>query len=187
MTEAIDAPSVRYQAQGTAFTQIRGAHPTLTAFRRELHANPELAFEEHFTGSRVADMLKACGVDHVHTGIGKTGLVATIKGKLGHSPRMIGLRADMDALPLPEHNDMGWKSVKPGLMHACGHDGHTAMLIGAARYLAETRHFDGTAVLIFQPGEEGYAGARAMMQDGLFDRFSVHSVYGMHNSPGMRA
>jgi hippurate hydrolase len=112
--------------------------------------------------------------------------VAVIKGQRTASGKMIGLRADMDALPMNEHNDFAWKSAKAGLMHGCGHDGHTAMLVGAARYLAETRHFDGTAVLIFQPGEEGYAGAKAMIEDGLFDRFPVQSVYGMHNWPAMR-
>jgi len=127
-----------------------------------------------------------CGVDEIHSGMGKTGVVAVIKGRQHTSGKMIGLRADMDALPMQEHNDFAWKSGKPGLMHGCGHDGHTTMLVGAARYLAETRNFDGTAVLIFQPGEEGYAGAKAMIEDGLFDRFPVQSVYGMHNWPAMR-
>jgi hippurate hydrolase len=175
-----------YAASGRAFAHIAAFHPELTAFRRDLHAHPELGFEEIYTSKRVAEGLKLCGVDAIHTQIGKTGVVATIQGRQNTSGKMIGLRADMDALPMPEHNNFGWKSVKQGLMHACGHDGHTAMLMGAARYLAETRHFDGTAVLIFQPGEEGYAGARAMMQDGLFERFPVLSVYGMHNWPAMR-
>ena len=175
-----------YAASGRAFARIAAFHPELTAFRRDLHAHPELGFEEIYTSRRVAEGLKLCGVDAVHTQIGKTGVVATIKGRQNTSGKMIGLRADMDALPMPEHNDFGWKSAKQGLMHACGHDGHTAMLMGAARYLAETRQFDGTAVLIFQPGEEGYAGARAMMQDGLFERFPVQSVFGMHNWPAMR-
>ena len=174
------------KAAGRAFAHITKFHPELTAFRRDLHAHPELGFEEVYTSQRVAEGLKLCGVDAVHTQIGKTGVVATIQGRTNTSNRMIGLRADMDALPLPEHNEFDWKSAKSGLMHACGHDGHTAMLMGAARYLAETRHFDGTAVLIFQPGEEGYAGARAMIEDGLFDRFPVQSVFGMHNSPGLR-
>jgi hippurate hydrolase len=131
-------------------------------------------------------MLQVCGVDSIHTGIGKTGVVALVhgQGRSASNPgRMIGLRADMDALPLTEYNDCAWKSGTPGLMHGCGHDGHTAMLMGAARYLAETRRFDGTAVLIFQPGEEGYAGARAMMQEGLFARFPCEQVYAQHNSP----
>jgi len=129
--------------------------------------------------------LRACGVDEIHTGIGKTGVVGLIRGKSTASGRMIGLRADMDALPMMEDNDFAWCSAKSGLMHGCGHDGHTAMLVGAARYLAETRNFDGTAVLIFQPGEEGFAGARVMIEDGLFDRFPVQSVFAMHNWPGM--
>ena len=175
-------------AHGRAFAHIAKFHPELTSFRRDLHAHPELGFEEVYTSARVIEALKVCGVDAVHTGLGKTGVVALVHGK-GHSAakpgRMIGLRADMDALPLPEHNDAAWKSIHPGLMHGCGHDGHTAMLLGAARYLAETRHFDGTAVLIFQPGEEGFAGAKAMIEDGLFERFPAQSVFGMHNSPAM--
>ena len=174
------------KANGRAFAQISQFHPELTAFRRDLHAHPELGFEEVYTAARVKESLQVCGVDAIHTGIGKTGLVATIKGRGGNSPKMIGLRADMDALPMTELNDFAWKSSKSGLMHGCGHDGHTAMLVGAARYLAETRNFDGTAVLIFQPGEEGYAGARVMIEDGLFDRFPVQAVYGMHNWPGLR-
>ena len=173
-------------AQGRAFAHIAKFHPELTAFRRDLHANPELGFEEIYTSGRVVEALKVCGVDAIHTGIGKTGVVALVhgQGRSAHNPgRMIGLRADMDALPLTEHNESLWKSKNSGLMHACGHDGHTAMLLGAARYLAETRQFDGTAVLIFQPGEEGYAGARAMMEDGLFDRFPCEQVYAQHNSP----
>ena len=174
------------KANGRAFAQISQFHPELTAFRRDLHAHPELGFEEIYTAARVKESLQVCGVDAIHTGIGKTGLVATIKGRGGNSNRMIGLRADMDALPMTELNDFAWKSSKSGLMHGCGHDGHTTMLVGAARYLAETRNFDGTAVLIFQPGEEGYAGARVMIQDGLFDRFPVQAVYSMHNWPSMR-
>lgn len=173
-------------AQGRAFAHIAKFHPELTAFRRDLHANPELGFEEIYTSARVIEALKVSGVDAIHTGIGKTGVVALVHGQGRHAQnpgRMIGLRADMDALPMPEHNDSLWKSKNAGLMHACGHDGHTAMLLGAARYLAETRLFDGTAVLIFQPGEEGYAGARAMMEDGLFDRFPCEQVYAQHNSP----
>ena len=174
------------QVNGRAFAHIAQFHPELTAFRRDLHAHPELGFEEFYTSQRVAEGLKLCGVDAVHPGIGKTGVVATIRGRYNNSGKMLGLRADMDALPLPEHNDFAWKSGHSGRMHACGHDGHTAMLMGAARYLAETRNFDGTAVLIFQPGEEGYAGARAMIEDGLFERIPVQAVYGMHNWPGMR-
>jgi amidohydrolase len=171
---------------GRAFSQISAFHPELTAFRRDLHAHPELGFEEVYTGARVKEALLRCGVDEVFTGIGKTGLVAVIKGQQNSSGKMIGLRADMDALPMTEHNEFAWKSSHVGLMHGCGHDGHTAMLVGAARYLAQTRNFDGTAVLIFQPGEEGFAGARVMIEDGLFDRFPVNSVYAMHNWPAMR-
>jgi len=176
----------RLRARGRAFAHIAQFHPELTAFRRDLHAHPELGFEERYTAGRVAEALKLCGVDEIHTGIGKTGVVAVVRGRHHGSGRMVGLRADMDALPLTEHNDFAWKSATTGLMHGCGHDGHTAMLIGAARYLSETRHFDGTAVLIFQPGEEGYAGARVMIEEGLFARFPVDSVYGMHNQPLMR-
>ena len=171
---------------GRAFAHIAAFHPEITAFRRDLHAHPELGFEEVYTAGRVHEALKVCGVDEIHTGIGKTGLVAVIKGRTDTSGKMIGLRADMDALPLAEHNDFAWKSKKPGLMHGCGHDGHTAMLVGAARYLAETRNFDGTAVLIFQPGEEGCGGAKLMIEEGLFERFPVQSIYGMHNWPAMR-
>ena len=178
----------RLLATGRAFAHIAQFHPELTAFRRDLHAHPELGFEEVYTSARVQEALRLCGVDEVHTGLGKTGVVALIHGQphsgaASSAPRMIGLRADMDALPLHEHNDVAWKSASPGLMHACGHDGHTAMLIGAARYLVETRQFRGTACLIFQPGEEGYAGARAMIQDGLFDRFPCAQVYAQHNAP----
>jgi len=168
------------------FARIAEFHPELTSFRRDLHAHPELGFEEVYTSARVVEALKLCGVDAIHTGLGKTGVVALVHGRK-HSAqqpgRMVGLRADMDALPLQEQADCDWRSTKAGLMHACGHDGHTAMLMGAARYLVETRHFDGTAVLIFQPGEEGFAGARAMMEDGLFERFPCEKVFAQHNSP----
>lgn len=176
----------RLRVRGRAFAQIAQFHPELTSFRRDLHAHPELGFEERYTAGRVAEALRLCGVDELHTGIGKTGVVGIVRGRQTGSGRMIGLRADMDALPMTEHNDFAWKSAAPGRMHGCGHDGHTTMLVGAARYLAETRNFDGTAVLIFQPGEEGYAGARAMIEDGLFERFPVASVFGMHNWPAMR-
>jgi len=176
----------RLRARGRAFAHIAQFHPELTALRRDLHAHPELGFEERYTAGRVETALRLCGVDEVHKGIGKTGVVAVIRGSESGSGKMIGLRADMDALPMTEHNDFAWKSTTSGLMHGCGHDGHTTMLVGAARYLAETRHFNGTAILIFQPGEEGYAGARAMIEDGLFQRFPVDAVYGMHNWPSMR-
>ena len=176
----------RLKAGGRAFAHIAQFHPELTALRRDLHAHPELGFEEVYTSARVKEALKVCGVDEVHEGIGKTGVVGVIHGRKRSSGAMVGLRADMDALPMAEHNDFAWKSCKQGLMHGCGHDGHTAMLVGAARYLAETRQFDGTAVLVFQPGEEGFAGARVMMEDGLFERFPVQSIYAMHNWPSMK-
>ncbi len=179
-------PTPRLKAGGRAFAQIAQFHPELTAFRRDLHAHPELGFEEVYTGSRVKEALKVCGVDEIHDGIGRTGIVAVIRGQGRGSGSMVGLRADMDALPITEQSDAPWKSCKPGLMHGCGHDGHTAMLVGAARYLAATRNFDGTAVLIFQPGEEGLGGARVMIEDGLFERFPVQSVYAMHNWPAMK-
>ena len=180
-------------ASGRAFAHIAQFHPELTAFRRDLHAHPELGFEEIYTSGRVAEALKLCGVDEVHTGIGRTGVVAVIKGKQTHqingsamAQPLVGLRADMDALTMTEHNAFGWKSARPGVMHGCGHDGHTTMLVGAARYLAETRNFAGSAVLVFQPAEEGRGGAQAMINDGLFDRFPVQAIYAMHNWPAMQ-
>ncbi|MDF1483736.1 M20 family metallopeptidase [Ramlibacter sp. H39-3-26] len=182
----MQAAAFRYRASGPAFAQIAQFHPELTALRRDLHAHPELGFEEHYTARRVREALLAAGVDEVHDGLGRTGVVAVIRGRSTASGRMTGLRADMDALPMAEHNDFPWKSATHGLMHGCGHDGHVAMLLGAARYLAATRRFDGTAVLVFQPGEEGFAGARVMIEDGLFDRFPVDAIYAMHNWPAMK-
>jgi amidohydrolase len=173
-------------AHARAFAHIAQYHPELTALRRDLHAHPELGFEEVYTAARVQEALRLCGVDEVHANIGKTGVVGVVRGRSNNSGRMIGLRADMDALTMSESNDFPWKSTRNGMMHGCGHDGHVAMLVGAARYLAETRNFDGTAVLIFQPGEEGFAGAKAMIEDGLFQRFPVESVYAMHNWPGLK-
>jgi hippurate hydrolase len=161
-------------------------HDEFTAIRRDLHAHPELGFEEHRTAALVAERLHGWGIE-VHSGIGKTGVVGLVRGRLGESNRMIGLRADMDALPMKEENDFPYRSGKLGLMHGCGHDGHTTMLLAAAQYLASTRNFDGAAVLIFQPGEEGFAGAKAMIEDGLFVRFPVEEVYGQHNWPGLPA
>ncbi len=181
------------RASGRAFAHIAQFHPELTAFRRDLHAHPELGFEEIYTSGRVAESLKLCGVDEVHTGIGKTGVVGVIKGNQTRKTNgsaavqaMVGLRADMDALTMTEHNVFGWKSARPGVMHGCGHDGHTTMLVGAARYLAETRNFAGSAVLVFQPAEEGRGGAQAMIHDGLFERFPVQAIYAMHNWPAMQ-
>ncbi|MCF6231483.1 MAG: M20 family metallopeptidase [Rhodobacteraceae bacterium] len=154
---------------------------TLTAIRQDLHAHPELGFEEVRTSGIVADLLQSWGIE-VHRGIGKTGVIGVIDGK--GSGRTIGLRADMDALPIHEQTNLAFSSTNPGVMHACGHDGHTTMLLGAARYLAETRDFDGRVILIFQPAEEGLGGARAMLDDGLFERFPCDEIYGLHNRPG---
>lgn len=153
----------------------------LTAIRRDFHANPEIGFEETRTAGIVAEKLKSWGIE-VHTGIGKTGVVGILQGK-GGSERAVGLRADMDALPMDEETNLPWRSTAPGKFHGCGHDGHTTMLLGAARYLAETRDFSGKAVFIFQPAEEGLGGARTMLADGLFDRFPCDEIYGMHNNP----
>ena len=174
-----------YLAAHPAVAGLRAWQGELASIRRELHAHPELGFEEHATSELVARQLHAYGVDEVHRGLGKTGVVGVIRGERHGSGRTVGLRADMDALPLAEDNDFAHRSRVPGRMHACGHDGHTAMLLGAARWLARTRRFDGTVHLIFQPGEEGYAGARAMIQDGLFERFPCDAVYAMHNWPGL--
>ncbi len=167
---------------------IRGFHEDLVAIRHDLHAHPELGFEEVRTASVVEEQLKALGIE-THAGIGKTGVVGVLRGTPAPgkplSSRTIGLRADMDALPIVENNAFAYKSSHPHRMHACGHDGHTTMLLGAARHLATTRNFDGTVHLIFQPGEEGHAGARAMIEDGLFTRFPCDAVYAMHNWPSL--
>lgn len=165
--------------------RVADLHPDITAWRRDLHMHPELMYDVHRTAAAVAEKLKNFGCDEVVTGLGRTGVVGVIRGKKGKSGKTIGLRADMDALPIEEASDLPYKSTIPGKMHACGHDGHTAMLLGAARYLAETRNFSGTAVVIFQPAEEGGGGGRAMIEDGLMDRFAIDEVFGMHNYPGM--
>jgi hippurate hydrolase len=157
----------------------------ISEWRRDLHAHPELLYDVHRTAASVAAKLTAFGCDEVFTGIGRTGVVGLIRGRKGPALRTIGLRADMDALPIEEQSDLPYKSTIPGKMHACGHDGHTAMLLGAAKYLAETRNFAGTALMIFQPAEEGGGGGRAMVEDGLLDRFQVEEVFGMHNTPGL--
>jgi hippurate hydrolase len=157
----------------------------IAAWRRDFHQHPELLFDVHRTAGLVAERLRAFGCDAVETGIGRTGVVGVIRGRTNASGRVIGLRADMDALPIAEATDLPYRSTVPGRMHACGHDGHTAMLLGAARYLAETRNFDGAAVVIFQPAEEGGGGGDAMVKDGLMERFGVQEVYGMHNMPGI--
>ena len=159
-------------------------HADITAWRRHLHASPELLYDVHQTAAFVAEKLKSFGVDEVVTGLGRTGVVGVIRGK-GASGKVIGLRADMDALPITERTGRPYASGNAGKMHACGHDGHTAMLLGAARYLAETRNFSGTVVVIFQPAEEGGAGGRAMVEDGLMERFGISEVFGMHNLPGL--
>ena len=155
----------------------------ITQWRRDIHENPEILFDTHRTSALVADKLKEFGCDEIVTGIGRTGVVAVIKGKSNTSGKVIGLRADMDALPINEATGLDYASKTPGAMHACGHDGHTAMLLGAAKYLAETRNFDGTAVIIFQPAEEG-GGGKEMCDDGMMDRWGIQEVYGMHNWPG---
>ena len=161
-------------------------HEGLTEFRRDLHANPELGFEERRTAALVAERLRGFGIE-VHTGLGKTGVVGVVRGRGERSTRSVGLRADMDALPMVEENEFAHRSTRAELMHGCGHDGHVTILLGAARYLAETRNFDGTVYLIFQPGEEGFAGAKAMMEDGLFERFPADEVYALHNWPRLPA
>jgi len=168
--------------------RVADLQPDIQAWRRDIHQHPEILYEVHRTAALVADRLREFGCDEVVTGLGRTGVVGVIKGNRpagGGEVKVIGLRADMDALPIEEATNLPYASRNPGLMHACGHDGHTAMLLGAARYLAETRNFAGDAVVIFQPAEEGGAGAAAMLKDGLMDRFGIEQVYGMHNGPGI--
>jgi hippurate hydrolase len=157
----------------------------IVAWRRDFHRHPELQYDVHWTAAAVAEKLRAFGLDEVVTGIGRTGVVGVIRGRKAKSGKVVGLRADMDALPIRENTGKPYASETPGRMHACGHDGHTAMLLGAARYLAETRNFDGTAVVVFQPAEEGGAGGKAMVDDGLMERFEIDEVYGLHNMPGL--
>jgi amidohydrolase len=168
--------------------RVADLQPEIQAWRRDIHQHPELLYDVHRTAAFVAERLREFGCDEVATGLGRTGVVGVIKGRQPAPKgdiKVIGLRADMDALPIEEATNLAYASKTPGKMHACGHDGHTAMLLGAARYLAETRNFAGDAVVIFQPAEEGGAGAAAMIKDGLMDRFAVDQVYGMHNYPGM--
>ena len=159
--------------------------PEIAAWRRDLHENPELMYDTHRTAGLVAAKLREFGCDEVVEGIGRTGVVVVIKGKTDTGGRVIGLRADMDALPIHEATGVGYASTVAGKMHACGHDGHTSMLLGAAKYLAETRNFDGTAIMIFQPAEEGGGGGREMCAEGLMARWGIQEVYGMHNMPGI--
>jgi hippurate hydrolase len=168
--------------------RVADLQPDIQAWRRDIHEHPELLYDVHRTAALVADRLREFGCDEVVTGLGRTGVVGVIKGRKPAGKGevgVIGLRADMDALPIEEATELPYASKTPGKMHACGHDGHTAMLLGAARYLAETRNFAGEAVVIFQPAEEGGAGAAAMIKDGLMDRFGIEQVYGMHNGPGI--
>src|SRR6478672_11111637 len=168
--------------------RVADLQPDIQAWRREIHQHPELLYDVHRTAAFVADRLREFGCDEVATGLGKTGVVGVIKGRKPAGKgdiKVIGLRADMDALPIVEETNLPYASKTPGKMDACGHDGHTAMLLGAARYLAETRNFAGNAVVIFQPAEEGGAGAVAMIKDGLMDRFGIEQVFGMHNYPGL--
>ncbi|CCD88530.1 putative Amidohydrolase family protein; hippurate hydrolase (Benzoylglycine amidohydrolase) [Bradyrhizobium sp. ORS 285] len=167
--------------------RVADLQPDIQAWRRDIHSHPELLYEVHRTAAFVADRLREFGCDEVVTGLGKTGVVGVIKGrKPGNGDvKVLGLRADMDALPIEEITGLPYASKTPGMMHACGHDGHTAMLLGAARYLAETRNFAGEVAVIFQPAEEGGGGADAMIKDGLIDRFKIDQVYGMHNGPGL--
>src|SRR4029078_4282818 len=164
-------------------TRVAAMHEEIMAWRRDLHAHPELGFDVHRTASLVVDTLQAFGCDEIVPGIGKTGVVGVIKGRKTTSGKVVGLRADMDALPIQEATGVPYASKTAGVMHACGHDGHTAMLLGAARYLCETRNFDGTVVVVFQPNEEGLTGSLAMIEDGLIERFGIQQVYGMHTSP----
>ena len=157
----------------------------IAAWRQDIHENPEILFETHRTSALVAEKLQEFGCEEVVTGIGRTGVVGLIRGKANTSGKVIGLRADMDALPIEEATGLAYASKTPGAMHACGHDGHTAMLLGAAKYLAETRNFDGTVAVIFQPAEEGGGGGKEMCDDGMMDRWGIQEVYGMHNWPGL--
>src|SRR6202142_1454407 len=168
--------------------RVAELQPDIQAWRRDIHAHPELLYDVHRTAAFVADRLREFGCDEVATGLGQTGVVGVIKGREpagGGDIKVIGLRADMDALPTEEATKLAYASRIPGKMHAWRHDGHTAMFVGGAHYLAETRNFAGNAVLIFQPAEEGGAGAAAMIKDGLMDRFAIDQVYGMHNGPRM--
>jgi len=170
--------------QTSPVEHIRGYHAELREIRRDLHAHPELSFEENRTSSVVVEYLKKFGIE-THSGLAKTGVVGVIKGKRQKSGKGVGLRADMDCLPMHETGDVPYRSRHEGRMHACGHDGHTTMLLGAARYLAETRNFDGTAYVIFQPAEEGGGGGQVMVQEGLFKRFPANTIYALHNWPLM--
>src|SRR4029078_1313560 len=179
-------PAPENAADMSPTERIRAYHDELRTLRRDIHAHPELAFQESRTATLVAERLDAWGIE-VHKGLAKNGVVAVIQGKRKASGRAIGLRADMDCLPMHERNTFAHKSQNEGRMHACGHDGHTTMLLGAARSLAETRNFDGTASVIFQPAEEGGGGGQVMVKEGLFERFPANEIYALHNWPGLPA
>src|SRR5579875_572007 len=166
----------------TILDDVTAHHDELRSIRQDIHAHPELGLQEHRTADLVANKLEEWGIE-VHRGIGGTGVVGVLRA--GNGPGVIGLRADMDALPIKEATNLPYASTQPGVMHACGHDGHTTMLLGAARYLSQSKTFNGTVHFIFQPGEEGVGGALAMLKDGLFQRFPCDAIYGMHNRPGM--
>ena len=165
--------------------RLQELQPEIASWRQDIHQNPEILFDTHRTSGLVADKLKEFGCDSIKTGIGRTGVVGVIKGRQNTSGKVIGIRADMDALPIFEDTGLSYASSTPGKMHACGHDGHTSMLLGATKYLAETRNFDGTAVVIYQPAEEGGGGGGEMCADGMMDEFGIQEVYGMHNMPGI--
>jgi amidohydrolase len=177
----------RMEGQMPVKNRLAELHHEITEWRRDLHEHPEILFETHRTAAVVAEKLESFGCDEIVTGIGRTGVVGVIKGKTDTKGMVVGLRADMDALPILEATGLPYASKTEGAMHACGHDGHTAMLLGAAKYLAETRNFDGTVVVIFQPAEEGGGGGREMCADGMMDRWNIQEVYGMHNWPGVPA
>ena len=165
--------------------RLAETHAEITSWRHHLHAYPELGFDVHETAAFVTERLRGMGINDITNGIGQTGVVAVIKGCKDTKGRVVGLRADMDALPILEASGVDYASKVPGKMHACGHDGHTSMLLGAAQYLSENRNFDGTVVLIFQPAEEGGGGGREMVNDGMLDRWNIQEVYGLHNTPGL--
>ena len=165
--------------------RLAETHAEITSWRHHLHAYPELGFDVHETAAFVTERLRGMGINDITNGIGQTGVVAVIKGCADTKGRVVGLRADMDALPILEASGVDYASKVPGKMHACGHDGHTSMLLGAAQYLSENRNFDGTVVLIFQPAEEGGGGGREMVNDGMLDRWNIQEVYGLHNTPGL--
>jgi amidohydrolase len=179
--------SLEFETVMPVINRVAEFQREIAEWRQDFHRNPELQYDVERTAGRVAELLKSFGVDEVVTGIGRTGVVGVITGRNGGAGRVIGLRADMDALPITEQTGKSYASTTAGKMHACGHDGHTAMLLGAAKYLSETRNFAGTAIVIFQPAEEGGAGGRAMLQDGLVERFGIEEFYGLHNRPGLPA